>query len=227
MNHYPRHIGDWLRDTAHLSEVEECIYSRCIDQYYSREKPLPLDLGQCARLVRAASAAARKALATILPEFFTEGPDGWHQKRCDEEIRHYTERSESARHSVEARWGKRNANVDTNVLPTQYERNTNQNQEPEPVTKEVQEPLSSPTAPTTLRLVKSKVSRATRLPADWRLPDDWNRWACDAHGIDPQRAVRISLVFRDYWHSTTKNAARLDWFATWRNWIRKEVGDVA
>lgn len=107
LNHYPRHIGDWLRDTAHLSEVEECIYSRCIDQYYSREKPLPLDLGQCARLVRAASAAARKALATILPEFFTQGPDGWHQKRCDEEIAHFKDRSvkatASAYASVEAR----------------------------------------------------------------------------------------------------------------------------
>lgn len=86
MNHYPRHIGDWLRDTAHLSEVEECIYSRCIDQYYSREKPLPLDTAQCARLVRAITAGARKAMETILPEFFTKQEDGWHQKRCDEEI---------------------------------------------------------------------------------------------------------------------------------------------
>src|SRR5437762_7643056 len=86
LNHYPRHIGDWMRDTAHISEVEECIYSRCIDQYYSRERALPLDLAQCARLVRAITTQARKALATILPEFFQKEPDGWHQQRCADEL---------------------------------------------------------------------------------------------------------------------------------------------
>tara|TARA_R110000868_G_scaffold142759_11_gene360243 strand:- start:998 stop:1855 length:858 start_codon:yes stop_codon:yes gene_type:complete len=86
MNHYPRHIGDWMRDTAHLSEVEECIYSRCIDQYYSREAPLPADKAAVARLVRASTAQARKAVGVILDEFFKLEDDGWHQKRCDQEL---------------------------------------------------------------------------------------------------------------------------------------------
>lgn len=91
MNHYPRHIGDWMRDTAHLSEVEECIYSRMIDQYYSREKALPSDKGAVCRLVRAASKEARKAVDVVLLEFFTLEADGWHQKRCDAEIAQYLE----------------------------------------------------------------------------------------------------------------------------------------
>lgn len=97
MNHYPRHIGDWIRDTAHLSEVEECIYSRCLDQYYSREKPLPADPASVCRLVRASSKEARKAVETVLNEFFSEQADGWHQKRCDEELQTYRERVEKAR----------------------------------------------------------------------------------------------------------------------------------
>lgn len=91
MNHYPRHIGDWMRDTAHLSEVEECIYSRMIDQYYSREKALPADKASVCRLVRAASKEARKAVDVLLAEFFSLEADGWHQKRCDLEIAQYLE----------------------------------------------------------------------------------------------------------------------------------------
>jgi uncharacterized protein YdaU (DUF1376 family) len=36
VNHYPRHIGDWMVATAHLSEIEECMYSRMVDAYYAR-----------------------------------------------------------------------------------------------------------------------------------------------------------------------------------------------
>lgn len=86
MNHYPKHIGDWVRDTAHLSEVEECIYSRLLDRYYSTEVPVPADVAQCCRLVRATSVPARKAVADVLTEFFTLSDDGWHQKRADAEL---------------------------------------------------------------------------------------------------------------------------------------------
>lgn len=86
MHHFPKNIGDWMTATAHLSEVEECIYSRMVDQYYVREKPLPQDVASICRLVRATSAAAKKAVAVVLAEFFTLESDGYHQKRCDEEL---------------------------------------------------------------------------------------------------------------------------------------------
>lgn len=135
MNHYPRHIGDWIKATAHLSEVEECIYSRCLDVYYDREGPLPADQKQVCRLVRASSKAARDAVDTVLHEFFVLESDGWHQKRCDEEIAAYREKSEKARASINKRWQKnaatnneRDTNVYTNVNESYGERNTNQNQ---------------------------------------------------------------------------------------------------
>jgi hypothetical protein len=71
-----------------------------------------------------------------------------------------------------------------------------------------------------------RLVRATRLPTDWRLPDEWKDWAVKVHHLDPQRAVRISLAFRDYWIAKPKDATRLDWLATWRNWIRKECQDA-
>lgn len=96
MNHFPKHVGDWITATAHLSEVEECIYSRMIDQYYARESPLPEDVKSVTRLVRASSAEARRAVPVMLHEFFKLESDGWHQKRCDDEIALFREGQKDA-----------------------------------------------------------------------------------------------------------------------------------
>jgi len=72
--------------------------------------------------------------------------------------------------------------------------------------------------------VRKPEKRATRLPADWSLPDEWKDWAVRVHHLDPQRTVRISLAFRDYWIAKAgKDATKADWFATWRNWIRRDA----
>lgn len=73
----------------------------------------------------------------------------------------------------------------------------------------------------------AKVSRATRLPNDWQLPDPWLEWAVTVHRLDRQRVARISLDFRDYWVARAgADACKRDWEATWRRWIRKEAGDA-
>jgi hypothetical protein len=68
---------------------------------------------------------------------------------------------------------------------------------------------------------KQGLRRATRLPADWALPSDWRQWA---EGERPDLDIdRTADTFRDYWISIGgKEGARLDWAATWRNWVRKE-----
>lgn len=69
--------------------------------------------------------------------------------------------------------------------------------------------------------------RPTRLPDDWFLPDDWRDWAVRLYGMEPQRAVRISLDFRDFWHAKAgPDAVKLDWLATWRRWVRREMHDA-
>lgn len=71
---------------------------------------------------------------------------------------------------------------------------------------------------------KSKSVRATRLPPDWQLPEDWKTWAIKVFHLEPQKVVRIGLMFRDFWHAKAgANAAKMDWFATWRIWVTKEV----
>ena len=65
MNYYPHHIGDYLKDTAHLTMIEDGAYRRLIDLYYLHEQPLPSEKRQVYRLARASSPAEKKAVATL------------------------------------------------------------------------------------------------------------------------------------------------------------------
>jgi uncharacterized protein YdaU (DUF1376 family) len=72
--------------------LEDAAYRRLIDAYYTREQSLPAEKKACYRLVRAQSKEEREAVDTVLGEFFDLLDDGWHQKRCDEEIARYLKR---------------------------------------------------------------------------------------------------------------------------------------
>lgn len=67
-----------------------------------------------------------------------------------------------------------------------------------------------------------KTSRGTRLPKDWTLPADWLAWALNDRPEFPTATMeREGQKFADHWRAATgKNATKLDWFATWRNWVR-------
>jgi len=65
--------------------------------------------------------------------------------------------------------------------------------------------------------------RAARLPADWVLPKDWGEWALtEKPNWNADDVRKIAFMFKNHWLSTTKNAAKLDWYMTWQNWIMKE-----
>lgn len=103
MRHYAMHIGDYAAATAHLSDAEDLAYRRLLDAYYAREAPLPTDEAACCRLARATCATARRAVVTVLREFFQPSPDGWRQKRCDDEISRCRAKSAGARDAVNVR----------------------------------------------------------------------------------------------------------------------------
>ncbi len=115
MNFYEHHIGDWDSATAHLSLLEEAVYGRLIRLYYRTEKPIPADVNQACRLVRAATKQERQAVQIVLSEFFVQGPDGWRQKRCDEEIDRYREKCEKASRSADARWKRGTPHTEGNA----------------------------------------------------------------------------------------------------------------
>lgn len=102
MNFYQHHIGDYAQATAHLTFVEDAAYSRMLRKYYADEQPLPADVKKVQRLVAARTKEEKEAVVTVLDEFFSLEGDGWHNKRCDEEL-------SRAEESGEARDAKRAA----------------------------------------------------------------------------------------------------------------------
>jgi hypothetical protein len=71
------------------------------------------------------------------------------------------------------------------------------------------------------RRKQSAEERATRLTADWRLPKSWGEWAMEFTGMDAEWVRDKGIEFRNYWTARAdKGARKLDWKATWENWIR-------
>lgn len=85
-------------------------------------------------------------------------------------------------------------------------------------------PVSSKTADAP-RGEKPPSTRGTRLPADWQLPKAWGEWALnEVPGWTTDHVRKVGEMFGDYWRSKAgKDAAKADWMATWRNWVRREA----
>jgi len=129
MNYYNRHIGDYLKDTSHLSLLEHGVYARLMDVYYVRESALPQD--QVARLIRAQTPDEMAALNSVLSEFFELVSGSWMQRRCEKEIEAFGDKSVKAKRSAAARWEKKPGKTENKADPnapamrTHSERNAN------------------------------------------------------------------------------------------------------
>lgn len=96
MNYYERHLGDYARDTGHLTMAEHGAYSLLLDRYYATEKPIPEVLAY--RIARAHSPEDMAAVDAVLAEFFVPRDSGgtiaFHNRRADEAIAAYHESQE-------------------------------------------------------------------------------------------------------------------------------------
>lgn len=72
---------------------------------------------------------------------------------------------------------------------------------------------------------KKTTPRGTRLPTDWTPSDSLTAWASGARpDIDLQNTIES---FRDYWVGKAgKEGSKLDWDATFRNWVRNQRSQV-
>jgi hypothetical protein len=74
---------------------------------------------------------------------------------------------------------------------------------------------------------KSKRAKAIRLAADWVLPNEFANWARGYRDpafpekqLSDEEIGREGHNIRD-WSANSANGAKADWFAAWRNWIRR------
>lgn len=84
MNYYERHLGDYAKDTAHLSMLEHGAYSLLLDRYYGTEAGIPES--QAHRVARARSKEEKQAVDDVLAEFFILADGVWINQRAEEEI---------------------------------------------------------------------------------------------------------------------------------------------
>jgi uncharacterized protein YdaU (DUF1376 family) len=138
MHYYQHNIGDYRKDTSHLTLLEHGIYRQLLDSYYLDELPLCNDLAKLMRSHSVRSADEQQSLQNVLSDFFELTEEGYIHKRCDEIIAQYHGKSDKARASANARWGnkhkgskRKQSESNANALQTQSEGNANQ----EPRTK--------------------------------------------------------------------------------------------
>ncbi len=79
-------MGDIQAKTGHLSLAEFGAYDRLLDHYYATEQGLPGDLDACCRIARAMSRDERKAVESVLMQFFTLTGALYTQGRTEEMI---------------------------------------------------------------------------------------------------------------------------------------------
>lgn len=67
--------------------------------------------------------------------------------------------------------------------------------------------------------------RGCRCPDDYTPGEDLRQWAED-RGFTDAAIADMTAEFVDYWRAKSgKDATKLDWDGTWRNWVRKEDPD--
>jgi uncharacterized protein YdaU (DUF1376 family) len=88
-------MGDYNRDTAHLSLSEHGAYRVLLDTYYATAKPLPASPDALYRLAKAMTPAERKAVDLVALQFFPVGGDGLRRNvRADREIAKHKNQAE-------------------------------------------------------------------------------------------------------------------------------------
>lgn len=146
MNYYERHIGDYLKDTAHLSLLEHGIYARLLDVYYTRESAI--SDAHIARLIGARTKEEQAALRSVLTEFFVQEPGGdWTQPRCEREIERYQRKAEHNREV--GKLGGRPRKTETQTKPPGLSAGSEKGTqiEPRPNPPSLQSPVTSNQSP--------------------------------------------------------------------------------
>jgi uncharacterized protein YdaU (DUF1376 family) len=124
----PLYIGDYLRDTGHLTTEEHGAYMLLIMQGWTREGLLPLDNDRLRMLARLDVKSWKRSKDTLLA-FFTATPDGFRHKRVDRELSNtqavVEQRRAAGKASAEARARLRAPVHPSNGGPTEQGGNDN------------------------------------------------------------------------------------------------------
>jgi uncharacterized protein YdaU (DUF1376 family) len=205
MHYYQHHIGDFIKDTSFLTNEEIGIYLKLIWIYYDSENPLPNNLFELG--MKTGTRDNQIVLEGLLEMFFVldEEKKFWHHNRCDKEIEHYKQQLTTASKAGKASALKRAMNKNsTSVEQALNERST----DVQPTNNH--KPITNN---------QEKKALGKRLANDFSFPLEWEQFCKETRPeLHPTRTFD---QFKDYWIAQAgQKGVKLDWFATWRNWVR-------
>ena len=209
----PLFTDAYIADTAHLTNEEHGVYLRLLMfAWRTSSCALPNDDARLALMVGVTKGKWAKLKPTIMA-FWKLSDDEWTQKKLSSQRDFVSKQREQKRLAGEASAKARALkSLDTSStavgqpLPTAP-------QQPIPITKPITTSSKNDAKASTKK-------RATRLPDDWHLPMEYGEWAL-SQGFTRDQIKFEADKFKDYWISQGgQKAAKTNWLATWRNWIR-------
>jgi uncharacterized protein YdaU (DUF1376 family) len=212
MHYYKFNIADWHLATSHLSLEEEAVYFKLINFYYDTEQPIPLETQSVIRRLRLGS--HKETVRLVLQEFFVLQENGWHHLRCDDEIQKYHHKAE-VNQKVGKLGGRPKKINDLRNNPEITQTVSTNN--PQITLTTNHKPLTS--------IGVAKATKGTRFDLV-AIPEEWALF-CKKERSDLNPTV-VFDGFKDYWVSVAgAKGVKLDWTATWRNWIRNQKAGVS
>lgn len=117
---YTRHLGDYTRDTGHLTLPEQGVYTMLLDRFYATEKPF--SESEAMQVCRPRNKGEREAVYRILNDFFVFTAAGYVNKRALREIEKMHAKRLKAKESAESRWMRTHSerNADAMLTNNQY-----------------------------------------------------------------------------------------------------------
>lgn len=235
MNFYKHYIGDFQRDTGHLSLTERGAYLCLIHHYYATEKPLPNDLDALCRIAGAVTKIDRAAVK-VATGFFERVESGLMHARIEAELEKAGEISNTNREIALAREAKRRAQKEArteheqstnraqSVPRIEHEQSTNQtpvnNKEPPIPPKGGNAGSKSQAIALKTYLAECKAKGEKAIPEDdpvfvfadkAGIPDEWLRIVWREF---VERYSDGSKRYKD-WRKHFRNAVRGNWFKVW------------
>ena len=179
MNFFKLYIGDYQRDTAHLSITEHGAYVLMLQHYYATEKPLPTGKA-LHRMLRAQDKAERDAIDSVAEQFWKSTDDGLVNERADVEISKACAQGETNARIAREREARRKVQRERHEQSTNRATNDQPNQTPDTRLKPKDKTSSSTAQPLPGEI---QPSDAATIPDPPTNPSHWLQWFNATQGL--------------------------------------------
>ena len=212
----PLYVDDFDAATPHLSAEEDGVYNRLLRlSWRTPGCSLPVDDTWIARKIRLSTDDFERVARPLLDEFFTVSRGRYVQRRLKREYDTIS-RKKTARKLAGKKGGEAKA------LKVQEKSPSNATDLPAHV-RASPEPYPEPEPEKESKAIALGARRGGRLSATWAPTVEDTVFAV-TQGFSEFEVVRMGERFRDYWVARPgREGVKLDWRATWRNWVRREA----